>query len=595
MPPRSCLAQYVTVRPRSAAASTRAKLPSKTTSGSGDANCNTTQGSSPSPTSRLEPPPRKRCGTPWESSRLSRPGMDSCFWMRRRSVVPPMAMDASSASEALRRSSTLSSGSAAMILASSMRMGSGMLGPQQNHEFVAGAADVAGADGQDGVERTRFAQQIFDAFLHGAKVEHVFVASLANGGGQGFAGYAGDSRLAGGVNVGEHQHVGLIKGAAEFVPQMLRARVTVRLEEQPQAIELANTRGFERGADFGGVMAVIVDHGNVVDRAFNVEAPADSREFAEAIADQLRGHVEVEGDSRCGRGVAHIVDARRMKELENAEVVAFVGQAKFAAQAFELDVADDEIGLAGSAVGNNRALYARDHGLHVRLVQAQNRRAVKRHAIDELYEGILNVFQRGILIEMLAVDGGDGGDNGREQQEAAVAFVGFDHEELALTESSGGAASIDATADDKCGIEMRRSENGSDNGGRGGFPVSAGHGDAVLEAHQFGQHFCAGDDRDLFLVRFDNFGVVDLDRRRRHYHVRALNVCGFVPFVNRGAEILQAFRDVRGLGVGAGNGIAEREQHFGDAAHADAADAHQMNALKIAEGDHHRFILEQPL
>src|SRR5712692_286890 len=575
MPPRSCLAQYVTVRPRSAAASTRAKLPSKTTSGSGDANCNTTQGSSPSPTSRLEPPPRKRCGTPWESSRLSRPGMDSCFWMRRRSVVPPMARDVSSASEALRRSSTLSSGSAAMILASSMRMGSGMLGPQQNHEFVAGAADVAGADGQDGVERTRFAQQVLDAFLHGAKVEHVFVASL--------------------VNVGEHQHVGLIKGAAEFVPQMLRARVTVRLEEHQQAIELTNARGFERGADFGGVMAVIVDHGYVVDRAFNVEAPADSRESSEAIADQLRGHVQIKSDRCRSRGVAHVVDARRMKELENAEVVAFVSQAKFAAQAFELDVADDEIGLAGSAVGNNRALYARDHGLHVRRVQAQSRRALKRHATDELYEGILNVFQRGILIEMLAGDGGDGGDNGREQQEAAVAFVGFDDEELALTESSGGAGLIDAAADDKCGIEMRRSENGSDHGGRGGFPVSAGHGDAVLEAHQFGQHFCAGDDRDLFLVRFDNFGVVDLDRRRRHYHVRALHVCGFVPFVNRGAEILQAFRDVRGLGVGAGNGIAEREQHFGDAAHADAAYAHQMNALKIAEGDHHRFILEQPL
>src|SRR5713101_785421 len=279
MPPRSCLAQYVTVRPRSAAASTRAKLPSRTTSGSGDVNCNTTQGSSPSPTSRLEPPPRKRCGTPPESSRLSRPGIDSCFLMRRRSVVPPMVRDVSSASEEARRSSTPSSERAAMILVSSMRMGSGMLGPQQNHEFVAGAADVAGTDGQDGVERTRFAQQVLDAFLHGAKVEHVFVASLANGGGQGFAGDAGDSRLAGGVNVGEHQHVSLIKGAAEFVPQMLRARVTVRLEEQQQAIELANARGFERGADFGGVMAVIVDHGNVVDRAFNVEAPADSREL----------------------------------------------------------------------------------------------------------------------------------------------------------------------------------------------------------------------------------------------------------------------------------------------------------------------------
>src|SRR4029077_1555060 len=141
----------------------------------------------------------------------------------------PMARDVSSASEAARRSSTLSSGRAAMILGSSICMGSRVLGTEQNHEFVAGAADVAGADGQDSVEGMRFAQQVLDAFLHRAEVEDIFVPGFANRGGQSFAGDARNRRLAGGINVGEHQHIGLVEGAAEFVPQMLRARVTVRL------------------------------------------------------------------------------------------------------------------------------------------------------------------------------------------------------------------------------------------------------------------------------------------------------------------------------------------------------------------------------
>src|SRR6202158_6448480 len=196
------------MRPRSAAASTCAKLPSRTTSGSGDASCRTIQGRSPSPTSRLEPPPRKRCGTRWKSSRLSRPGMDSWFLMRRRSVEPPMLRDVRSASEAPRRSSTPSSGRAAMILASSMRMMGRVFGSEQNHEFVTGAADVSGADGQDGVEVAPFAEQVLDAFLHGAKVEDVFVPGFANRGGQSFAGDAGNGRLAWRVNVGEHQHSG---------------------------------------------------------------------------------------------------------------------------------------------------------------------------------------------------------------------------------------------------------------------------------------------------------------------------------------------------------------------------------------------------
>src|SRR5258707_1389783 len=180
--------------------------------------------------------------------------------------------------------------------------------------------------------------------------------------GQGFAGYARDWRLAGSVNIGNHQNIGLVESAREFVPEMLRAGIAVRLKEHQQPIELADARGFQGGANLRRMMAVVVDHGNVVDRAFNVEAPTDAGKFA--------------------------------------EVIAFVGQAKFAAQSFEFDLADDEIGLAGGAIGNDRALYVGDDGLHIRLVQAQNRCAVEGHAIDELNEGVLYVVERGVLIEM---------------------------------------------------------------------------------------------------------------------------------------------------------------------------------------------------
>ncbi len=68
---------------------------------------------------------------------------------------------------------------------------------------------------------------------------------------------------------------------------MLRARVAVRLKKNQQAVEFAAARGFECGANFGGVMAVIVDDGDVVDDAFDVEAAADAGEFGEAFANQI--------------------------------------------------------------------------------------------------------------------------------------------------------------------------------------------------------------------------------------------------------------------------------------------------------------------
>ncbi len=334
------------------------------------------------------------------------------------------------------------------------------------------------------------------------------MASFENCVRQSLAGHAWNGRLTGGVDIGEYEHIGLVEGAAEFVPEMLRAGVAMRLEEHEQATELTDARRFERGADFGWVMAVIIDHRDVVDHAFDVKAAADAREFGEALADQFCRNIEVQRDGRRGGGIAHVVNAWRMKKLKNAQIVAFVGQAKFAAEAFELDVADDEIGLVRGAVGDDRALHAGNDGLHVGLVKAEDRRAVERHAIDELDESVLNVLERGVLVEMLAVDGGHDGDHRREQQKAAVAFVGFDNEEFALAEPGGGAGLIDAAADDKCGIEMCRSQNGSDDGCRGGFSVRPGYRNTVLQAHQLGEHFRARDHWDLFLVRLDHFRIV---------------------------------------------------------------------------------------
>src|SRR5216683_5146072 len=291
MPPRSFLAQKVIMRPRSAAASTCARLPSRTTSGSGRTSCRTTQGNSPSPTSRFEPPPRNLCGTWFASSRLRRSGRLSCFLMRSRSVVPPMPSEVSSASAVPGRRSTCISASLATILGSLMRMRRRMLRSQQNHEFIARAADVARADSKDGVPKTRLFQQILDAFLHRMKIVDVFMTSLANSARKRFARHARDGRFTGGIDVGERKNVGLIEGAAEIVPEVLRAGVAMRLEEHEQAIELATAGRFECRANLDRVMTVIIDHGNVIHHALDIKATAHAGKLNKTFADQVSRNV----------------------------------------------------------------------------------------------------------------------------------------------------------------------------------------------------------------------------------------------------------------------------------------------------------------
>jgi len=52
------------------------------------------------------------------------------------------------------------------------------------------------------------------------------------------------------------------------------------LEEHEEAVELATAGSFERGANFGGVVAVVVDNSDVVDGALDVKASADSTKLS---------------------------------------------------------------------------------------------------------------------------------------------------------------------------------------------------------------------------------------------------------------------------------------------------------------------------
>src|ERR1700722_3873427 len=279
IPPRSCFAQVVTVRPRSAAQSTKTELPSKRTSGSCRASCRTTQGSSPSGKRTLLPPPRKRCGTPFCFSKAINSGRDSCLRTIRTSEAPPISSEVFAASDTPGLWSMPSAAIAAINLGSLIRMIQGHSCAQQNCQHARRAAHVARADREDRVSRPHGAKQFLDALLHGAVKDDVFVAGGANRLRKSISGNAGNRLLAGGIDVHQHNHVSVIERAAKIVPQVLRACVAVRLEKNQDAVEVAAARGFQRGANFDGMVAVVVDQRDVVDHAFDVKPPPHAATF----------------------------------------------------------------------------------------------------------------------------------------------------------------------------------------------------------------------------------------------------------------------------------------------------------------------------
>src|SRR6202049_2480232 len=69
--------------------------------------------------------------------------------------------------------------------------------------------------------------------------------------------------------------------------------------------------------------------------------------------------------------------------------------------------------------------------------------------------------------------------------------------------------------------------------------------------------------------------------------MRTLNLFGTMALIDLRTEIRQPVCNRREARIRTGYGVSQGKQHFSDAAHADAADADQMDTLEIVKGSGH--------
>ena len=76
-----------------------------------------------------------------------------------------------------------------------------------------------------------------------------------------------------------------------------------------------------------------------------------------------------------------------------------------------------------------------------------------------------------------------------------------------------------------------------------------------------------------------DLGIVGGHGGTGYYDFRTRHVLRTMPFRNGCAQRGQSLGDRGTFQVGAGNLVSQIDQHFGNATHADATDAYEMNAL----------------
>lgn len=111
--------------------------------------------------------------------------------------------------------------------------------------------------------------------------------------------------------------------------------------------------------------------------------------------------------------------------------------------------------------------------------------------------------------------------------------------------------------------------------------MGARHRDGGLEPHQLGEHFGAPHHGNAVLIGGFHLGVGPHDRGGDHHHGGVPQILGGMADRHRNAAVAQALHDVGVRHVRALHLVAEVMHHLGDARHADAADADEVNGTDV--------------
>ena len=248
----------------------------------------------------------------------------------------------------------------------------------------------------------------------------------------------------------------------------------------------------------------------------------------------------------------------------------------------EIDIDGAHVGLRAEAVGDQTAILdAADHRLHFGMIETHHGEAVERHMLDEALERVAHALEGAVVVEMIGIDIGDDGDGCRQAQEGAVAFVGFHDHPFAGAEARIGAVGVDDAAIDDGGIEAARIQQGSDQSRRRRLAVGAGDSDAILQMHDLGQHLGAAHQRQFPGARRIEFGVAGFDGRGIDDDDRVAEIVRRMADDNGNALRAQTLHIGAVDRIGAAHAVAEIVHDLGDAAHADAADADEMDRADV--------------
>lgn len=274
------------------------------------------------------------------------------------------------------------------------------------------------------------------------------------------------------------------------------------------------------GADFSGVMGIIIDDGYLTDFTGDLEAAADAAEGDKGFLKLGDGDILAMSDGDGGEGVADVVITR---DAETEEAKHLLGAVGFEAGEEEIGAAEGvgsnvsgvvvvvgRVGIGVEAIGIGDQVGGKwlvEELLDAGVVVAGDEMAVGGEELDKAMESVLVALGGGEDIGVVMFDVGDDGGLGAEAEEHMVIFVRFDDKVGALAGTAINAPAREDATDDNGRVLVGGDKNFGEEASGGGFAVGAGDSEAVGVSHEVAEEAVSFIDGEILGERGLVFGI----------------------------------------------------------------------------------------
>src|SRR5215813_11893620 len=208
----------------------------------------------------------------------------------------------------------------------------------------------------------------------------------------------------------------------------------MRLEQHDRASTTrANLGSGQRSSNLGGMMTVVIDHHDAVYFTAQLETALRSCEAGQRLCDLFEGNFQLETYCDCCQRVVDVVHARHAQLYFTYNMSTSPNSKSRSELAIVLHVMGRYVRLSAQAVRDASSFNQWNDCLHVWIVKTKHRGPIERNLVHEVLETRAHIFHVVVVVHVLAIDIRNDGNRGRKHQKRAIAFVGFNNHQVALS------------------------------------------------------------------------------------------------------------------------------------------------------------------